>query len=565
MSDFRVKLLGLAAVATVFAGMSYGQVSCLTGGAGTPLEPTSLNTTSPILDRAESEADLVSDVILLCPDSTLTSNGTLTVFSSLPVSSKVAAAATLSGTAGNSEAILTICPAQALGTGCINPTTLVAVGGSTFYQGTVSGSIVTFSGVTFPAAFTAQISNIRVNLSGSAIGSTPTPITESIFAGTNGLATVVYNNVTVGYGLKSLVTPSILANAFGPIVTNYTVCQGSTTAATSFTVVLAETFGGFFKTQTGVNSVPPPVSAIQNGEQGSYQIAGNTVIGTAASGTQFTLTFANLPSVATVYLPPTVNFTAQTAAGPPPVVSTVGTLSLPATSVPVAAPSPFAGLVAYTPSSGTVTATYTVTASSAAYVETFNVPVVVGFAANAASAQGPVTVLAAYAPAAALTGQATSIPDFAPTSNTPLNGSTISICQTSLLFPFVTNQLGFDTGLVLSNTSTDPLGIAGKSFATPQAGACTLNFYGAGAPTSGSAAAPGGAAATGTTNAFLLSSVAPGFQGYMIAVCANLWEHGFAYIAYDLTQTNGATMGYLAEVISDRPAVIAGGVESLGQ
>jgi hypothetical protein len=177
MSDFRIKLLGLAALATVFTGLSYGQVSCLTAPGGT-LEPTSLNTVSPILDRAESEADLVSDVILLCPSSTATANGQLTVFASLPVSSKAVtgatgggtglpagyalpAAGTFSGTAGNSEAVLTICPAQAIGTGC----SAVA---SAYYQGTVSGSIVSFSGVVFPASFTAQISNIRLNLSGAA-------------------------------------------------------------------------------------------------------------------------------------------------------------------------------------------------------------------------------------------------------------------------------------------------------------------------------------------------------------------------------------------------------------
>jgi hypothetical protein len=214
---------------------------------------------------------------------------------------------------------------------------------------------------------------------------------------------------------------------------------------------------------------------------------------------------------------------------------------------------PFAGLVAFTPSSGTVTATYQVTASNSAQVETFTVPVALGFAANAVAAQGPITALVAYAPVAALTGLATSIPDFAPTANSPLNGSAIVVCQTSLLFPFVTNQLGFDTGIVLSNTSTDNLGVAGASAATPQAGSCALNFYGAGAPTPNTGvAAPGGSQATGTTNAFQLSSVAPGFQGYVIAVCTYLYGHGYAFIEYDLTQNNGIAEGYLPLVITDR-------------
>jgi len=556
MSDFRIKLLGLAALATVFTGISYGQVSCNTTATSGIQEPSGLNTVSPILDRAESEADLVSDVILYCPASPAVAAGELTVFASLPVSSKAITGATgFSGTAGNSEAILQICPAQSVGVGCtvISPTTGVSTtaANTVFYQGVVSGSIVTFSGVNFIADFTAQISNIRVNLSGSAVGSTPLPITESIFAGSNGLATVVYNNVTVGYGLKSLVTPSLTLNSFNqPNITPYTVCGGyggSTTVGGStaaFTVVVAETFGGFFKTQTGLNDAMTPIVVLQNGEQGSLQVAGtaNAGIGTAASGTEFTVTVANVPSAATIYLPSTITG-----------ADGASTLALTGTPTVIAAGKHFAGLVAFTPSSGTVIATYQVTASSSAIVESFNVPVYLGFASNAVAAQGPITVLVAYAPVAAITGQATSIPDFAPTSNSPLNGSSISVCQTSLLFPFVTNQLGFDTGIVLANTSTDNLGIAGASAATAQAGTCALNFYGAGAPTPNTGvAAPGGSQASGTTNAFQLSSVAPGFQGYVIAVCTYLYGHGYAFVEYDLTQNNGIAEGYLALVIGDR-------------
>ena len=48
-------------------------------------------------------------------------------------------------------------------------------------------------------------------------------------------------------------------------------------------------------------------------------------------------------------------------------------------------------------------------------------------------------------------------------------------CQTILLFPYVTNTSGFDTGIAISNTSTDPIG-------TPaQSGTCTLSPFGNGA------------------------------------------------------------------------------------
>ncbi len=46
----------------------------------------------------------------------------------------------------------------------------------------------------------------------------------------------------------------------------------------------------------------------------------------------------------------------------------------------------------------------------------------------------------------------------------------VNICQTILLYPFVTNQAGFDTGYEIANTSTDPFG------STPS-GTCELNWY----------------------------------------------------------------------------------------
>ena len=46
---------------------------------------------------------------------------------------------------------------------------------------------------------------------------------------------------------------------------------------------------------------------------------------------------------------------------------------------------------------------------------------------------------------------------------------TINDCTTTLLFPFVTNQLGFDTGLAITNTSEG-------------SGSCTISYSGPDAP-----------------------------------------------------------------------------------
>src|SRR5262249_9172159 len=117
------------------------------------------------------------------------------------------------------------------------------------------------------------------------------------------------------------------------------------------------------------------------------------------------------------------------------------------------------------------------------------------------------------------------------------NWLTIFVCQTNLLFPFVTNQAGFDTGLAISNTSSDPFGT------TAQAGTCTLYSYGANAP----ASIPTGNIAAGTTYVALASTSLPNFQGYVIATCNFQFAHGFAFVS-DFGARNLA-MGYLALII----------------
>lgn len=171
------------------------------------------------------------------------------------------------------------------------------------------------------------------------------------------------------------------------------------------------------------------------------------------------------------------------------------------------------------------------------------------FTANPAAntpTPGTATVNMSFAPtppnafSAAAGGVASSsltIPRFADTSSAS-SAFTVALCQSVLLYPFVTNQNGFDTGLAIANTSTDPFGTS------PQAGTCTLNWYGNTAPT---AASNTGNIATATVYTTLASTAAPGFQGYMIAVCNFQLAHGFAFIS-DIGARNLA-MGYLALVL----------------
>jgi len=203
-------------------------------------------------------------------------------------------------------------------------------------------------------------------------------------------------------------------------------------------------------------------------------------------------------------------------------------------------------------------AVYEVMNSNPSSVEDIDVPIAVAFtAATNSPGLGTATVTGSFAPLSTVITQATAgvpIPRFAdvPTLRTAF---TFNACSTNLLFPFVTNQAGFDTGIAIANTSLDP-------FKTPtQAGACVINYYG---NTTGGGAAPAAATspsvAAGTELVFLVSSggggiaATPGFQGYIIAQCAFQFAHGFAFIS-DLGSQKLAE-GYLALVMDGAAPVL---------
>ena len=129
---------------------------------------------------------------------------------------------------------------------------------------------------------------------------------------------------------------------------------------------------------------------------------------------------------------------------------------------------------------------------------------------------------------------------------------TIVKCATHLLFPFVTNQAGFDTGFAISNTSMDQYGTS------TQTGTCTFNFFGTAAPAAVTTAA---AVDPGTTYTNLTSVLAPGFQGYVIVDCQFQYAHGFAFITQ--IGTFLGTEGYLALIIPDPPRA-AGAFPNIG-
>ena len=105
------------------------------------------------------------------------------------------------------------------------------------------------------------------------------------------------------------------------------------------------------------------------------------------------------------------------------------------------------------------------------------------------------------------------VPRFIATSGDPIMVLKIGDCTTTLLFPFVTNQHMFDTGMVISNTSEE-------------AGSCTITYSGANAPEPQTSQAVAG----GAQWIALASNIAPGFQGYLTAACGFQGAHGFAFL-----------------------------------
>ena len=112
----------------------------------------------------------------------------------------------------------------------------------------------------------------------------------------------------------------------------------------------------------------------------------------------------------------------------------------------------------------------------------------------------------------------------------------VDACTTTLLFPFVLNQVGFDTGIAISNTSSE-------------SGSCTINYHGAGGPDPHESSLVAG----GGQLVFTLSSTrgaAAGFQGYLVADCNFRKAYGFALIldgfGGDPNTLATLALGYLA-------------------
>jgi len=473
-------------------------------------------------------------------------------------------------------------------TACI-ATATCAPGPNTF-QGLVSGNQVNFYGIpVIPPGSTGnrvyRITNIRVNANGIAGGgAVPGQATASISI-SSGLG-ITNSTLTVGFVSQGLSSVNTLLRNSGNTSngssngSSFAQCSSASVTSTSSTAALgvlqfAENFPTAFKIRqaTAVQNIPGTIYSSESnfvsasaGYSSTVTAFGTTYLpGQADYGTRLKALFSNVPSGVSIYVSTrdvvnafttpvggasgvlVVSETASDAvSGTVPVAGQTGNYTAAnAATVPIAP-------VAIS-SAGTGAAVWEVVQTNPAAIDTLGFAVFINYSAAPATnspSPGTITVTMSFAPTpsggafTSTTGAAASssltLPRFSDSLDVTKNLANIALCSTALLFPYVINVAGFDTGVAIANTTTDIFGT------TAQAGACSFYFYGTAAPTVNPFVSP--TVATGTVYANLASTMAPGFDGYMIASCNFQYAHGFAFVS-DVGARNLA-MGYLALVFN---------------
>jgi len=455
------------------------------------------------------------------------------------------------------------------------------------FQGSQQGpNSISWSGVPIDAPGTAgtrviRITNIRADVTTLAVGSTliPTTVSESIFV--NGTNIIALNQASNGSVVANVV-PGLVQTVGFPGA--YQQCNSVNTfllgppnaivTDAGITVSATEGFRFSFKPQNYAQVIAAQGTT---GFNGNYQAPGNPVPqdvlnfpydtesgftpdtalvaasvsafpGYASQGTQIQFAVTGVSAGVTLYAPSYVYLTGAYGTGT--IVGVAVLVSQGGVTVAGAAPplllqggTPVAaGEVALTASANTANLVYEIWYSDPSVLETLSVPISVEYVSNTASnipattsATAPSKVAVGFSPQVGphTASSSAPIPRFVQdTTSTTL--FTISPCSCNLLFPFVTNIAGFDTGVAIANTSMDPFNTSS------QTGTVILNYYGT---TSGGGAAPPATPPLGPVPAgqeliFTLSNggnystpATPGFEGYIIAQANFQYCHGFAFIS----------------------------------
>jgi hypothetical protein len=474
--------------------------------------------------------------------------------------------------------------------------------GANVFQGVTSGNQVTFYGIPVQPPVSGgltrvfRITNVRVNANQvTAGGSVPGSVTASISINSSTSLAITNSTLTVGFVQQGLSATGTLLTSNASLTSstapNLAQCSSASITSTSTSstspvgvLQFQENFATAFKTRVSGATQQNVPGTIYNSESGFVQpLVTSTVSGTGATyvagmadyGTRLKATFNNVPSGVSLFVSTrdiindfnNANTTTQAQlvigeTAPDSPSGSGGTIG--PTIIPAASQTGTFGIiqggtgVGYAPvainaATGTGLAVWEIIATNPNQIDTVRFGLYLAYSANAASnspAPGTLSVTLSFAPTpsggafTSATGSTASstltIPRFSDSLDISKNVATIVLCTTPLLFPYVINVNGFDTGLAIANTTTDPFG-------TPaQAGTCSYYFYGSSAPTTEPFVTP--VVATGTVYANLASTLAPGFSGYMIANCNFQFAHGFAFVS-DVGARNLA-MGYLPLILT---------------
>jgi hypothetical protein len=452
--------------------------------------------------RAEGLTEVTGQVVL-----TATSTGTIVSGSKIfyTYNTSITNAVTLSEGTGQDEVT------------CAGPTPpACGVNLST----SASGSVFTVTFVanqTFTAGDTITLSDVRV--SGAALGKgspvavTVTALIPPVSEGTNPISFFGGNTTTVG-------------NVFNGNSTTVTV-----TPATSPTILIcigADTF--------------PAVTVVENFAGAVTSLSDETTLAddpSPTSGTDISITFSNVPIGVTITpgapLAP-AGFTSPTFASTP---------------------------AAQTSASGAqnLTFVYVATATDTTSIQATTFPFDASLAGTFAGGTGSVSASVSLTSTATGSGVIRFASNTQPSTGNP--AFSVAPCETDLLFPFVANTVGFDTGIAIANTTTDPFPVGG---ALPTNGTCTFSVFPSSGGTSvGSPVSFPITVNSGGTGAVVLSTTAAaGMQGYAIARCNFLNAHAFAFLD-NPGATGGPNLaeGYVALVIPN-PAVVSRAVPGGG-
>ncbi|MBI4464612.1 MAG: hypothetical protein HY647_07900, partial [Acidobacteria bacterium] len=376
--------------------------------------------------------------------------------------------------------------------------------------GAVSGNTVTFGLPATPGGETLTsitigvvpgilaTVGIRVNVNASGVafpGQIAALLTSSpagVLAITNNFLNVAIpqtgltGTFTAGGGIAQC-APRVLTTT-PPGVANYTVATpfgygtggaaGAPLAPFASSVPVVTVIEGF--SSSFLVAGAPPAGNGEGADTTGATVAGGIITVAGTRGTRVLFRITGIQTNIALYAPQTVTGTGTSVGLTMVLVPTADGNG--DGSVPLVAP------IAGTASRITgTTITYEVTASSNAVAERVAVPF--GLFTFGTPSTGTATVSIALA---AISTQATpvaigsaSIPRFA---DVPLPGGFISViaCVTNILFPWVANTAGYDTGFAIANTTSDSPVFGTAS----QTGACVYNFYGTNPPSGGTFTTP---------------------------------------------------------------------------